>query len=121
MQLVGRGMIEKVVDGKAQVLLVGGGRRVRVGNWKLRTDVEVEPVEVLPLDFAVVSLRAQSGVSPGATKEEVKAAYKKMVLRFHPDKNKNIREKATELFKQLNTAYENWRSNGIQAGQGGNN
>ena len=44
-----------------------------------------------------------------------------MVLTLHPDKTKNNQEKATELFKQLITAYENRRSNGTQAGQGGNN
>ena len=90
-----RGMIEEVEDGKAQVLLVGGERRVQVNKQKLRTDVEVEPVEVVPLDFAEVGLQAQLGVSPGATKEEVMAAYKKMVLELHPDKNKSNQEKAT--------------------------
>ena len=62
-----------------------------------------------------------SQTSPGASKEEVKAANKKMVLRLHPDKNKNNQEKATELFKRLNSAYENSRSNKTIAGQGGNN
>ena len=44
-----------------------------------------------------------------------------MVLKLHPDKNKNDQEKATELFKRLNSAYENWWSNGTPARQGGNN
>ena len=116
-----RGIIEEVEDGKALLLLVGGERRVRVNKQKLRTDVEVEPVEVLPPDFAEVGLQAQLGVSAAATKEEVKASYKKMVLKLHPHQNKNNQEKATELFKWLNSAYENWRSNGTPAGQGGNN
>ena len=47
--------------------------------------------------------------------------YKKMVLRLHPDKNKNNQEKATDLFNRLNSAYENWRSNGTTAGHRGNN
>ena len=64
---------------------------------------------------------ATLGVLAGATKEEVKAAYKKMVLKLHLDKNKNNQEKATELFKRLNPAYKKWRSNGTPAGQGGNN
>ena len=59
--------------------------------------------------------------SPGATKEEVKAAHKKMVLKLHLDKNKNNQEIATELFRRLNSAYEKWRSNTTPAGQGGNN
>ena len=72
-----RGIIEEVEDGKAQVLLVGGERRVRVNKQKLRTDVEVKPVEVLPPDFAEVGLQAQLGVSPGATKKERKAARRR--------------------------------------------
>ena len=116
-----RGMIEDVEDSKAQVLLVGGERRVRVNKWKLRIDVDVERVEVLPPDFAEVGLQAQLGVTPGATKEEVKAVYKKMVLKLHLDKDKNNREKATELFKRLNSAHENRRNNGTPAGQVWNN
>ena len=64
-----RGIIEEVKDGKAQVLLVGGERRVWVNKQKLRTDVAVELVEVLPPDFADVGLQAQLMVSPGAIKE----------------------------------------------------
>ena len=116
-----RGIIEEVEDGKAQVLLVGGERRVWVNKRKPTINMEVELVEVLPPDFAEVGLQAQLGVTPGATKEEGKAAHKKMVLRLHPDKNKNNKEKAIDLFKRLNRAYENRRSTGTPAGHGGNN
>ena len=54
-----RGIIEEVVEGKAQILMVGGARRVQVDIRKPRTDVAVEPVEVLPHDFVKVSLHAQ--------------------------------------------------------------
>ena len=37
-------------------------------------------MEVLPPDFVEVGLQAQLGVRPGATKEEVKAVYKKAGL-----------------------------------------
>ena len=46
-----RGIIEEVEDGKAQELLVGGERQVRVNIQKLRADVEVELVEILPPDL----------------------------------------------------------------------
>jgi len=39
----------------------------------------------------------------GAPEDEVRAAYKKMALRWHPDKNDS--EEATEKFKRINCAY----------------
>ena len=44
------------------------------------------------------------GISKGASEEDIKKAYRKMALRFHPDKNKEA--DAEEKFKAIAEAYE---------------
>lgn len=44
------------------------------------------------------------GVSKNATEAEIKSAYRKLALKWHPDKNKS--SEATAKFKQINEAYE---------------
>src|SRR5215472_1887950 len=43
------------------------------------------------------------GVAKGANKDEIKAAYRKLALQYHPDRNKA--PEATEKFKQISEAY----------------
>ncbi|KXK12057.1 MAG: Curved DNA-binding protein [Microgenomates bacterium OLB23] len=44
------------------------------------------------------------GVSKTATKAEIKSAYRKLALKWHPDKNKDAGAEAK--FKEINNAYE---------------
>ncbi len=44
------------------------------------------------------------GVSKNATDREIKTAYRKLALKWHPDRNKS--SEAEEKFKEINKAYE---------------
>ena len=54
-----------------------------------------------PLDYY-----ATLGLAPGASSSEIKKAYRKLAIRWHPDKNPDNHEEASEKFKVINAAYE---------------
>ena len=45
------------------------------------------------------------GVDRSATKEHLKKSYRKLAMKYHPDRNQGD-EKADEKFKELSEAYE---------------
>lgn len=46
------------------------------------------------------------GVSKGASSEEIKKAYRKQALEWHPDRHKEDKEAAERRFKEINEAYQ---------------
>ena len=45
------------------------------------------------------------GLTPGASEKEVLKAYRRMAMKYHPDRNK-VDPKTAEKFKQIQWAYE---------------
>lgn len=46
------------------------------------------------------------GVAKGASADEIKKAYRKQALNWHPDRHKNDKENAEKRFKEINEAYQ---------------
>jgi curved DNA-binding protein CbpA len=44
------------------------------------------------------------GVSENATQDEIKQSYKKLAMKYHPDRNPGDKQ-AKEKFKEINEAY----------------
>ena len=44
------------------------------------------------------------GILPSATKQEIKEAYRKMSLRWHPDRNPDV--DVTAMMQDINEAYK---------------
>jgi DnaJ-class molecular chaperone len=45
------------------------------------------------------------GIEKNATEEDIKKSYRKLAVKWHPDKNPNNKEEAEKKFKELSEAY----------------
>ncbi|KAF8791980.1 DnaJ subfamily B member 2 like protein [Argiope bruennichi] len=54
----------------------------------------------------MVDYYAALELSRNATTQEIKQAYRKLALKWHPDKNLDKKEEAERMFKEINEAYE---------------
>ena len=71
------------------------------------------------------------GVDKNANENEIKKAYKKLALKWHPDRNPNNQEEASEKFKEIAEAYsvltdpkkkeiyDKYGEEGLKSGMGG--
>lgn len=60
------------------------------------------------------------GVSPGASEEEVKAAYRALAKKYHPDKyaNSDLADLANEKMQEINQAYDTITKGGFKSNTG---
>ena len=63
------------------------------------------------------------GIKEGASQEEIKAAYREQVKKYHPDKHQDnpLQELAEEKLQEINEAYEYLTKNGGAGGYSGSN
>eukprot|EP00392_Amoebophrya_sp_AT5.2_P001729 g1731.t1 len=59
---------------------------------------------------------ATLGVEKSASADEIKKAYRKLAIRWHPDKNPDNQDEATAKFKEVAEAYEGFDLGGGQGG-----
>ena len=59
---------------------------------------------------SVVSLYAIFGLSEKATDAEIRAAYRRLVRKYHPDRSKYSKAANAEMFRQVQEAYAELRA-----------
>ena len=84
--------------------------------WAVHVQLQLpgtgDPYDAFPrarkarLEKASVYPRYILSVPEDATRDDVKAAYKDLSLRWHPDKHRGNQELATEIFKIVKNAYD---------------
>lgn len=66
-------------------------------RWSTKKGTDENPISTEYYDIL--------GISPQATESEIKKAYRKLAIQFHPDKNPNNPE-SEEKFKKISEAYQ---------------
>lgn len=55
------------------------------------------------------------GISPQASLDDIKRAYRRLAMEYHPDRNRGNQVQATHRLKTLNEAYANLKDESARA------
>ncbi|CAM9682992.1 unnamed protein product [Discosporangium mesarthrocarpum] len=99
------------------------GRGVRkwfcgTGQWWIGLLIIISWLSSTPVVLGAAassSFYSVLGVKPGASQEEVKRAYRREAVKWHPDKNSGNVAEAEQRFKEIQEAYETLKDPQLRA------
>ncbi|MFN8286429.1 MAG: TerB family tellurite resistance protein [Chitinophagales bacterium] len=81
----------------------------RIAGYINVNDVEFRKIKAAHIVERPATAYDLLGVKPGMSMDEIRTAYRKLVLKFHPDRNKNLDEAAKKdlarKFQEIKEAY----------------
>lgn len=87
-----------------------GGQTNGEQQWRVGDDQHAHGRESPRSDARAKSPHEILGVTPGAGRDEIRAAYRKLANQYHPDKvahlGKEFQEMAENRFKEIQQAYD---------------
>lgn len=99
---------ERFIKGDWLITVIGDGRYWENGTRRApftERSRRWKPGHTPKADTRLVRCYRLLGVEPGTRRKEVKAAYRRMARKFHPDTSDLEREEAEIKFKELTDAY----------------
>jgi DnaJ like chaperone protein len=80
-----------------------------IGGWLGISAIDLDSIQAMFVKNSESAYKILE-IAPQATDDEVKKAYKKMAIKYHPDKvshlGEDVQKAANEKFKKVNVAYE---------------
>ncbi len=81
----------------------------RIAGYINLNDVEFRKIKAGHLAERPLTAYDLLGVKPGMSMDEIRTAYRKLVLKYHPDRNKNLdengRKELARKFQEIKEAY----------------